>query len=140
MDPKQKHKQLIGKPPDGFAHLGFQFSASERQYLARYGAWMEALQSGSLEPLTAAQLNFVRAVTGETTPTTYAEVLWDKWKKHHTPWKRKLEAATDLSMNRRAPAASHYSSLSEARIAEFALPWVCNACGSNSPNLCRCSQ
>jgi hypothetical protein len=53
----------------------------ERSLLLRYGRWLEALASGSLEAVTPEQKQFVRVVQGGALPSTEFERVWVKYSK-----------------------------------------------------------
>lgn len=74
-------------PEDHAAHLarhdffvppGEQFTPAERELLAKYGRWMEALVSGAIRPTTPSQEQFVRVARGEGEPTSDFEHAWAK--------------------------------------------------------------
>ena len=53
-----------------------QLTDTQRQLLARYGHWLEALANGTLEPLTPEQRSFVAVAHGEALPQTDFEIAW----------------------------------------------------------------
>jgi uncharacterized protein YifE (UPF0438 family) len=54
------------------------FTPPEKELLAKYGRWMEALASGALVPTTPNQKQFVRVARGESEPATDFERVWLK--------------------------------------------------------------
>lgn len=54
------------------------FTPAERDLLAKYGRWMEALATGALAPTTPSQDQFLRAAKGEAEPRTDFELAWAK--------------------------------------------------------------
>jgi hypothetical protein len=50
----------------------------ERELLARYGYWLEALATGALSPSTPEQSQFVRVARGEAEPRSAFELAWAK--------------------------------------------------------------
>lgn len=69
------HAQVLkrrGYPVAVTAHL----TEDQRQLLARYGYWLEALAQGTLEPLTTEQRQFVHVARGEAAPQTDFEIAW----------------------------------------------------------------
>jgi uncharacterized protein YifE (UPF0438 family) len=76
-----EHAALLARrdfpvPPGG------EFTPAERDLLARYGRWMEALATGGLAPVTAEQERFVTVARGEQPPATEFERAWDKLTRH----------------------------------------------------------
>lgn len=63
---------------DFFVPPGEEFTPAERQLLAKYGRWMEALVSGAIRPTTPSQEQFLRVARGEGEPTTDFERAWAK--------------------------------------------------------------
>ena len=63
---------------DFFVPPGEQFTPAERDLLAKYGRWMEALVSGAIQPTTPSQEQFLRVARGEGEPTTDFERAWAK--------------------------------------------------------------
>ncbi|MDD8058551.1 DUF413 domain-containing protein [Shewanella metallivivens] len=133
MSEKSKHKALIGKPPEDMAHLGYLFTERERSYLNKYGAWLDALANSRISPITAKQSEFLKSVRCEKQPKTEAEVIWAKWSKAREELLQKRAAARSRRENEES---KNMSSISTKKPFSF----ICNACGSNSPNLCRCSE
>jgi uncharacterized protein YifE (UPF0438 family) len=56
------------------------FTAAELSLLDKYGAWMEALERQSIEPITAAQEHFVQVCRGLAQPVAPFELVWKKLK------------------------------------------------------------
>jgi uncharacterized protein YifE (UPF0438 family) len=54
------------------------FAEPERELLARYGRWLEALASGAVAPATPGQEQFVKVARGERDPETDFERVWVK--------------------------------------------------------------
>jgi uncharacterized protein YifE (UPF0438 family) len=54
------------------------FTPDERDLLAKYGRWLEALAAGALAPTTPNQELFVRTARGEREPETAFERAWAK--------------------------------------------------------------
>lgn len=54
------------------------FSQAEVSLLRRYGAWMEALDEGKIQPETPEQNEFVAMCRGKREPETKFELVW--WK------------------------------------------------------------
>lgn len=147
MDLRQQHRDLIGVPADGLAHLGYLLTEEERRFLNKYGAWLEALAKGAIQPLSPEQSAFVRVAAGEAEPSAFAELLWLKWCSHYNPWKARQEAIVELATERaqrvleqKLAAKAAATESSNRSSSDVAFPLICNACGSDSPNLCRCSQ
>ncbi|MBX9627712.1 MAG: DUF413 domain-containing protein [Gemmataceae bacterium] len=59
-------------------HPAGEFDDAEREVVAKYGHWMEALAAGVLAPTTPDQERFVRAARGEAEPASAFEVAWAK--------------------------------------------------------------
>ena len=59
-------------------HPAGEFDDAEREVVAKYGHWMEALAAGVLAPTTPDQERFVRAARGEAEPQSPFEVAWAK--------------------------------------------------------------
>lgn len=57
-------------------HPAAAFADGEREVVARYGHWMEALAGGVLAPVTSDQERFVAAARGEVEPVTAFERAW----------------------------------------------------------------
>ncbi len=53
-----------------------QITDAQRSLLTRYGHWLSALADGTIEPATAEQQHFVRAVRGEVAPQSAFEIAW----------------------------------------------------------------
>lgn len=58
---------------------GGNLTEGERQALARYGRWMEALEGGLIHPMTPSQEQFVRVARGDVPPSTEHEWAWVKY-------------------------------------------------------------
>jgi uncharacterized protein YifE (UPF0438 family) len=54
------------------------FTEPERDLLARYGRWLDALATGAIAPATPGQEQFVRVARGERDPETDFERAWVK--------------------------------------------------------------
>lgn len=54
------------------------FSDSERDLLAHYGRWLDALASGAIQPATPGQAQFVMVARGQREPETDFERAWVK--------------------------------------------------------------
>jgi len=52
------------------------FSADEVEFLKNYGAWLEALTHGEIQPYTPAQEHFVQMANGDVEPNTLHEQIW----------------------------------------------------------------
>jgi len=57
---------------------GATLTESERQTVARFGYWMQALTAGTIAPATTEQEHFVLAARGMEDPTTPFEIAWEK--------------------------------------------------------------
>lgn len=58
----------------------FVFTAAEVNRLQKYGAWAEALESGTIEPQGEKQIAFVAACNGKREPETDFELLWLRYR------------------------------------------------------------
>lgn len=56
------------------------FTSAELRLIDKYGAWMEALERRSIEPITAAQERFVQVCRGLAEPVAPLELVWKKLK------------------------------------------------------------
>jgi uncharacterized protein YifE (UPF0438 family) len=56
------------------------FTSTELSLIDKYGAWMEALERQSIEPITAAQEHFVQVCRGLAQPVAPFERAWKKLK------------------------------------------------------------
>lgn len=63
---------------DFFVPPGDAFTTAERELLAKYGRWMDALVSGAIQPITPTQEQFVRVARGAGEPATDFERAWAK--------------------------------------------------------------
>ena len=57
----------------------------EAALLRRYGHWMEALASGTIQPTTPDQAHFVEVAAGESEPRSDFERAWVKLTQHREP-------------------------------------------------------
>lgn len=57
---------------------------TERQLLAKFGHWMDALTGGALAPVTPDQERFLGVHRGEEPPATPFEVAWAKLQRHRS--------------------------------------------------------
>lgn len=57
---------------------GDAFTPAERDLLAKYGRWLEALAAGVIQPTTPSQEQFVRVARGEAEPVSEFEKAWAK--------------------------------------------------------------
>ncbi len=55
------------------------FSNEEQQLLRNYGAWMEALAKGRIEPYTKEQSQFIEVANKKKSPVTKFELVWQKY-------------------------------------------------------------
>lgn len=69
------HTRLLARHDYPVAVMA-QLTDAQRQLLARYGYWLEALAEGTLEPATAEQRHFVQVARGEAAPQSAFEVTW----------------------------------------------------------------
>jgi len=69
------HARLLARHDYPVAVMA-QLTDAQRQLLARYGHWLEALAEGTLEPATAEQRHFVQVAHGEAAPHSAFEVTW----------------------------------------------------------------
>ncbi|MGA8049062.1 MAG: DUF413 domain-containing protein [Burkholderiales bacterium] len=58
-----------------------EFTPAELRLIRKYGAWMQALERGSLMPLTRAQQQFLQVCRGKAEPTCQFAAAWKKLKK-----------------------------------------------------------
>ena len=114
-------RQYIGKELPDLKYLTGRFFDEEFALLKRFGAWMDALAKGELQPSTPDQISFVAAALGNAKPKSRHEHVWEKWKKVHAEF-----------LTQTTPQGE--------RALRYTLQPTCAACGSNSPNLCRCSE
>lgn len=59
-------------------HPAAALDEQERELLARYGYWLEALATAALSPSTPEQIQFLRVARGEAEPRSAFEVAWAK--------------------------------------------------------------
>lgn len=59
--------------------LGSHYTALEAYYLHHYGAYLQAMAEGVIQPMDAVQERFVRAVTGQALPESELESAWIKF-------------------------------------------------------------
>jgi hypothetical protein len=104
-------------------HPAGEFDDAERELVARYGHWMEALAAGVLAPTTPEQDHFVRAARGEAEPGSAFEVAWAKQRAavaaHGAPTPGWREARERLALlaNLKAAAAAAEAEYSARRAA-----------------------
>lgn len=55
------------------------FLDEEQTLLKKYGAWMDALAKGEIEPYTQEQSHFVAVANQEENPVTRFELVWKKY-------------------------------------------------------------
>lgn len=55
------------------------FIDEEQTLLKKYGAWMDALAKGEIEPYTPEQSHFVAVANQEENPVTKFELVWKKY-------------------------------------------------------------
>lgn len=80
MDIPNDHKVLLARRDFAPQCDTSIFSAREKEILARYGCWMEALAIGQIAPITDAQRRFIRVVQEEVEPESEFETAWLKLK------------------------------------------------------------
>lgn len=73
---RAEHRKLGGKPLPDLAHIAWLISPHDRELLTKWGAWLDALASGKIPPLTPAQLHFLAVHRGEIEPETQFERIW----------------------------------------------------------------
>jgi uncharacterized protein YifE (UPF0438 family) len=73
-DPKD-HADFLARHDYPVAAVA-QLTEEQRHLLTRYGHWLKALAEGTIEPATADQQHFVRAVRGDVAPQSAFEVAW----------------------------------------------------------------
>jgi len=61
---RKEHLRFIGKPLSRLNDIAYLLPEDHICLLERYGAWMEALVSKEIKPLTKAQKRFIQAVNG----------------------------------------------------------------------------
>jgi uncharacterized protein YifE (UPF0438 family) len=77
---KQQHLKLLaeaGKFEVKCSHAIF--SVEELEALEQYGHWLQALASGALPPISAAQQRFVEVAQGQRMPVSLHEKAWFKY-------------------------------------------------------------
>ncbi|MBX9584179.1 MAG: DUF413 domain-containing protein [Gemmataceae bacterium] len=120
--PPPEHAVLLarGNYP---AHPAGDFDDAERELVARYGHWMEALAAGVLAPTTPEQEHFARAARGEAEPASAFEVAWAKQRQavaaHGPPpanWREARQRLAHLA-NLKAMAAEAEAEYSARRAA-----------------------
>ena len=99
-------------PPGNFTH-------EERNLLARYGSWLDALASGAIQPATAGQEHFVKVARGQCEPQTDFERVWVKLLAHRNSIGGIVRAFQTLAQAR-ANAARVEAEYSSARAAILA--------------------
>ena len=72
------HKKLIGHYLSDLANIGYMLTIEERNILNKYGAWMEALISEEIPPLTSAQRRFINVHKGLEEVESEFERIWVK--------------------------------------------------------------
>ncbi|WP_323061059.1 MULTISPECIES: DUF413 domain-containing protein [Aeromonas] len=75
---RDDHKNLIGHYLSDLAKIGYLFTVDERKILNKYGAWMEALTSKKIPPLTTAQVRFINVHEGLENAESEFERIWCK--------------------------------------------------------------
>ncbi|MCW7551602.1 DUF413 domain-containing protein [Endozoicomonas gorgoniicola] len=75
---REQHIKFIGKSLSDIASIGWLLTVRERNVLQKYGAWMEALMNGSLQPVTEEQEHFISAASGKIKATTEYELIWKR--------------------------------------------------------------
>ncbi len=73
---KELHRQFRASSVLVESFVADMLSDEELLIIERYGVWLEGLANGTLKPLTAAQLQFVRAAKREQPPQTAHEQAW----------------------------------------------------------------
>ena len=71
------HAELLRRA-DYPVPTGATLTDAERQAVARFGYWMQALTAGTIAPATPEQDHFVLAARGMEDPTTPFEIAWEK--------------------------------------------------------------
>lgn len=91
----------------------YELDESERLLLLRYGRWLEALSSGTLQALTPEQEHFVRVARGSDEPRTEFERAWVKLSRLRGPFR----ATDSLHSESIGPmeAAGRVAELAEAK-------------------------
>ncbi|EMJ9288205.1 DUF413 domain-containing protein [Raoultella ornithinolytica] len=75
---RDDHKNLIGHYLSDLAIIGYLLTFNERKILNKYGAWMEALISEEIPPLTSAQRRFINVHKGLEEVESEFERIWIK--------------------------------------------------------------
>jgi len=78
MRPHRNHRAYIGQPFTP-KHSLDGFSEDEKAILSEYGAWMQAMSSIEVEPVTDAQRHFVEVCAELVEPETAFEQVWFKY-------------------------------------------------------------
>lgn len=56
------------------------FSERDKKILARYGAWLDGLMNGDIDPFTPEQGRFVDMCSGKARPASEIEEIWQKYR------------------------------------------------------------
>src|SRR5207247_6669822 len=76
----KEHETFLQKRPFAFGCATHIFPADELQILAEEGNWMEALASGTIQPLSPVHKRFLRVDREEAEPQSVAERAWVRLK------------------------------------------------------------
>jgi uncharacterized protein YifE (UPF0438 family) len=74
------HETYLKKRPFAFGCATNIFPPDELDALVEYGNWIEALATGTIQPLTPEHERFLRVHREETEPTSVAERAWVRLK------------------------------------------------------------
>jgi uncharacterized protein YifE (UPF0438 family) len=77
MTSREAHRGALSQPFTA-PFRASEFTAEELAVISKHGAWMEALATGKLRPLTQAQSHFLEVASGRSEPTTLHEKVWLK--------------------------------------------------------------
>ncbi len=120
---EKRHKELISQgfiiPADFIKSL----NSENRRAIEKYGSWMEALESGSIKPITEEQKRFLNVCKGYQNPHNKIEIAWYNYKKI----KSRLSGGT-FGYHSNGYKQQNYSSYE-----------TCNSC-DRKIDFCICSQ
>jgi len=73
------HREFLATPFVPYVELGG-YTEEEQKLLLKYGAWLDALMLGKIEPLTDSQRKFVEMCGGKRHPETKFELVWKRYR------------------------------------------------------------
>ncbi|HEY3787444.1 MAG TPA: DUF413 domain-containing protein [Urbifossiella sp.] len=106
MPPPEEHAVFLARTNFPVPANG-DLTPEEREALARFGHWMDALESGVIAAVTPGQEDFIRAARGERAPVTPHERAWVKFQALRTDISGRFRALARARVEKAAVEAEY---------------------------------